>query len=248
MHFSKIASVAVFAGLATASPIPSPQISVDQSQLQRFAETVQSFASSTGAGISEIQTQAGILQESFSGSASDVLQQQITALEAAGADIQQVAASLVEAVNSASGSFSETEQDLASLFSRRDDEWTKLSGSMGEWAKTSIQDKTNTGVEHQDMKNGGTSVDSIMGSDSNDQLVKEQDSQGEINAGTEKEAVTQTLASDYNVGVPVSGKEDVNAAASSQGEALSAGSSQSANLQGTASDAYNVGVPVSGTA
>ncbi|KAL4964253.1 WXG100 family type VII secretion target [Aspergillus stella-maris] len=264
MHFSKLAPVALFAALATASPIPSPQISVDQGQLQQFAATVQSFASSTSAGISEIGSQASVISGSFTGSAS--LQQQISALNAAGNEIQQAAAALVEAVNSASSSFSETEQDLASSWSRRDFDtyknkpptvdWTRVGGSQGETntgveqgevkqAETSVdsikesdsQGETNTGVENQDVKNGGSSVEPITGTDS----------QGETKASDQQQASqqTETGTSDYNVGVPVSGEADASAAASSQGEALSAGS---ANSQGTAPDAYNVGVPVSGTA
>ncbi|KAL4792230.1 hypothetical protein BDV19DRAFT_369045 [Aspergillus venezuelensis] len=255
MYFSKIASVAVFTALATASPIPSPQISVDHGQLQQFAATVQSFASSTGAGISEIDSQANVISGSFTGSASQQLQQQISALNAAGSEIQQAAAALVEAVNSVSSSFSQAEQDLASSWSRRDlDTMNNKAPTSLDWMRVGTsQGETQAGVEHQDVENGGTSIDTIKNGGSSDQWVKESDSQGETQAGDAQEAAqqTETGTSDYNVGVPVSGEADANAAASSafsQGEALSAGSSQSANSQETAPDAYNFGVPVSGTA
>ncbi|KAL4937290.1 hypothetical protein BDV06DRAFT_227099 [Aspergillus oleicola] len=181
MHFSKVAPVIVFAAIATASPLPAPQISVDLSQLQAIANTVQSFSSSIGAGINEIDSQVAVIAPNL-GSSGQAIQQLVEQLNAAGAETQQISASFVDALNTASSSFSEADQtaadQLASAFGRRSAQYS--------------EGESNTGVEHQSTQQTGTST--------SDYNVGVPISADDYNVGV------PVSADDYNVGVPVSGE------------------------------------------
>ncbi|KAI9371083.1 hypothetical protein BJX61DRAFT_544000 [Aspergillus egyptiacus] len=115
MHFTAVLTTTILAAIATAAP--APQLSVSYDTVGSLQQAFVDFSTTMDTGYASLRGQLDAASGGFTGEFATLLANEIPQLEAHIAYVQGLLGNWASALDSATSSFAETEEDVSSQFS-----------------------------------------------------------------------------------------------------------------------------------